>query len=207
MKILKINSDDYPFLLRQIENPPKELYLYGKNVDFNPKLVTVIGTSNPDLNGRRETIRIVKKLVKSGYTIVTSITQGIDEVIYKTTLANNGKVIVVIPGSIEKIKNKKYTRKIEYVLENNGNIITEYNSFKEVVPQNYLEQNRILCGLSRSLIVIEAGRTSGTMLTAKYALEENREIYAVVGSLKSIKKMGTNFLIKQGAKPIISVLL
>lgn len=207
MKILKINSDDYPFLLRQIENPPKELYLYGKNVDFNQKLVTVIGTSNPDLNGRRETIRIVKKLVKSGYTIVTSITRGIDEVIYKTTLANNGKVIVVIPGSIEKIKNKKYTRKIEYVLENNGNIITEYNSFKEVVPQNYLEQNRILCGLSRSLIVIEAGRTSGTMLTAKYALEENREIYAVVGSLKSIKKMGTNFLIKQGAKPIISVLL
>jgi DNA processing protein len=91
-------------------------------------------------------------------------------------------------------------------LENNGNIITEYNCFERVLPQNYLEQNRILCGLSKSLIIIEAGMTSGTMITAKYALEENREIYAVVGSLKSIKKMGTNFLIKQGANPIISAL-
>lgn len=206
MRRIKLDDKEYPFLLRQINNPPKEIYVYGNDIDFNQKLVTIIGTSHPDLKGKIETIKIVKQLIKRGYTIVTAITQGIDEMIYTTTLENNGKVIVVIPGSIERIESKKYLNKIEYILENNGNIITEYNCFERVLPQNYLEKNRILCGLSKSLIIIEAGMTSGTMITAKYALEENREIYAVVGSLKSIKKMGTNFLIKQGAKPIISAL-
>ena len=207
MKEIRINEPEYPFLLKQISNPPKKIYLYGKNIDFNQNLVTVIGTSNPDLSGRREAIRITKQLVKRGYTIVTTITQGIDELIYKTALENNGKAIVIIPGSAEKMQGKKYIEKIKYILENNGNIVTEYSSSEEVLPENYLELNRILCGLSKSLIIIEAGMTSGTMATAKLALEENREIYAVIGSLKSFKKVGTNFLIKQGAKPIISALL
>ena len=206
MRRIKIDDKEYPFLLRQINNPPKEIYVYGKKINLNQKLVTIIGTSNPDLNGKIETIKIVKRLIRRGYTIVTAITQGIDETVYTTALENNGKVIVTIPGSIERIESKKYLNKIKYILENNGNVITEYNCFERVLPQNYLEQNRILCGLSKSLIIIEAGMASGTMITAKYALEENREIYAVVGSLKSIKKMGTNFLIKQGAKPIISAL-
>jgi DNA processing protein len=170
-------------------------------------LVTITGTRNPDTKGKLEAIRITKKLVKNGYTIVTNITQGIDELIYKTTLENNGKAIVTIPGSVEKFKSKRYLDSIKYILENNGNVITEYSCQEDVLPENYLKINRILCGLSRSLIIVEAGKTSGTLLTAKFALEENREIYAVIGSLKSIKKTGTNFLVKQGAKPIISALL
>jgi DNA processing protein len=207
MKTIKIDDAEYPFLLKQISNPPKQLYLYGKSIDFNQNLVTVIGTSNPDLSGRRETVRIVKRLVKRGWTIVTSITQGIDEIVCKTTLENNGNIIVVIPGDIEKIQSEKYQNRIRYILENNGNIITEYDRFQEVLPENYLGLNRILAGISKKLIIIEAGMTSGTVATAKVALEENREIYAVIGDLKSHKKVGTNFLVKQGAKPIISVLL
>lgn len=207
MKKISIKDPEYPFLLKQINNPPKELYVYGKEIKFNQNLVTIIGTSNPDLSGRRETIRITKQLVRRGYIIVTSITQGVDELAYKAALENNGRAIVVIPGSVEKIQSQKYLEKIKYIMENNGNIITEYDCCKAVLPQNYQEMNRILCGLAPKLIIIEAGKTSGTMATARVALEENREIYAVIGSLKSLKKMGTNFLIKQGAKPIISALL
>ena len=207
MRIIRINDPEYPFLLRKINNPPKELFLYGKLIDFNQKLVTVIGTSRPTLKGRKETIKIVKQLVKNGYTIVTFITQGVDEIACKAAMENNGKVVVVLPGDISKIKGQKYLKKIKQILENNGSAITEYSSSKEVLPQNYIEINRILCGLSRSLIIIEAGMTSGTIITAEFALEENREIYTVIGSLKSTKKVGTNFLIKQGAKPIISALL
>ena len=114
---------------------------------------------------------------------------------------------MVLHGDVQKIKGEKYAKKINYILENNGNVITEYSSFEEILPQNYLALNRILCGLSKSLIIIEAGMISGTAASAQFALEENREIYAVIGSLKSTKKVGTNFWIKQGAKPIISALL
>ena len=207
MRIIRINDANYPFLLKQINNPPKQLYVYGNSIDFNQKMVTIIGTSNPSSKGRQEAVKITQQLVKRGYTIVTGITQGIDEIVHKTTLENNGKALVVLPGDVQKLKGEKYAKKINYILENNGNVITEYSSFEEILPQNYLALNRILCGLSKSLIIIEAGMISGTAASAQFALEENREIYAVIGSLKSTKKVGTNFWIKQGAKPIISALL
>ena len=170
-------------------------------------MVTIVGTCNPTSHGKREAVEIVKELIKRGYCVVTSITKGIDELIFKTTVDNNGKLIVVIPGDITDIKNRRYSNKFKYVLENNGNIITEFNLLEGVFLNNYIELNRVLCGLSKSLIIVEAGMTSGTIITAKYALEQNRDIYAVLGNLKSPKKAGTNFLIKQGAKPIISAVL
>ncbi len=204
---ININDKDYPFLLKQINNPPKEIYVYGNFIDLNQKMVTIVGTSFPTYSGRRETKRLVKRLVKKGYCIVTSFTQGVDEVVCETTLENNGKILVVIPGDIEKIRSKKYREKIKQILEKSGNVITEYNSFEQVSPEKYIEINRILCGLSKSLIIIEAGIASGTMITAEFALNQNREVYALIGSLKSAKKVGTNCLIKRGANPIISTVL
>lgn len=205
--VIRINEENYPYLLKQIDNPPKQIYVYGNPIDSNQKMVTIIGTCNPTLQGKREAIRIVKELVRREYCIVTSITKGIDEIVFKTTLENNGKIIVIIPWDVDDIKNRRYNNKFKYILENNGNIVTEFNSSEGIVSKKYTDLNRTLCGLSKSLIIVEAGMTSGTLITAKYALGQNRDIYAVLGNLKSPKKVGTNFLIKQGAKPIISAVL
>lgn len=205
--VIKIDEEKYPYLLKQIDNPPKQIYVYGNPINLNQKMVTVVGTCNPSFQGKREAIKIVKELIKRGYCIVTSITKGIDEIVFKEVLENNGKVIVSIPWGIRDIRNRKYLNKFKHILENNGNIITEFDFYEGIVSKKYTDLNRVLCGLSKSLIIIEAGMTSGTIITAQYSLEQNRDIYAVLGNLKSPKKVGTNFLIKQGAKPIISAVL
>ena len=203
--IIGINNEKYSILLKQIENPPKKIYVYGNEIDLNQKMVTIIGTCMPTWKGKMDTIKLVKKLIKNGYCIVTSITKGIDKTAYTTSLGNNGKTIVVIPGDIKDKRNEKYKEEFKYIMENNGNIVTEFDISEGVFSKNYTELNRTLCGLSRSLIIVEAGISSRTMITTQYALEQNREIYAIIGDLKSSKKSGTNFLIKEGAKTIISI--
>ena len=109
--VIRINEENYPYLLKQIDNPPKQIYVYGNPIDSNQKMVTIVGTCNPTSQGKRETIRIVKELVKRKYCIVTSITKGIDEIVLKTALENNGKTIVVIPWDISDSKNRRYINK------------------------------------------------------------------------------------------------
>jgi len=204
-KKIEIKDENYPFLLKQIDNPPKKIYVYGNDIDLNQKMVTVIGTSTPTLKGKIETAKLVKKLIKNGYCIATSISKGIDEIVYRTTLENNGKIIIIIPWDVNDIRNQRNRGKFKYIMENNGNIITEFDSSEGIISKNYIELNRVLCGLSKSLIIVEAGIASRTMITVGYALEQNRDIYVIIGDLKRAKKSGTNSLIKEGAKPIISV--
>ncbi len=197
---ITILDEEYPSFLREIDSPPPVLYFKG---DLPEGLgLAVVGTRRPTPYGRRIARDFSKKLASSGIVIVSGLARGIDSEAHKGALEGKGKTYAVLGSGLLNI----YPPELKGLANNvalNGALISEFSLLSPPVPQNFPRRNRIISGLSRGVLVVEAPLKSGAMITASFALDQGRDVYAVPGSVFSSKSEGPNLLIQEGAKPIL----
>jgi DNA processing protein len=193
-------DDDYPALLKSIYSPPIVLYYRGDLVNaLSEWNLGVVGTRKPTEYGKAMTESIVAPISKAGVTILSGLAYGIDTVAHKTAVKANGKTIAVMAHGVETIYPPQNRGLAEKILEK-GAIISEYEPGSKMERWNFVARNRIISGLSQGVLIAEGPLTSGALLTAKFALEQNRDVYALPGQINIPNAEGPNHLIKNGAK-------
>lgn len=207
VKIIKKSSKEYPKILKEISNAPKQLYIRGelpKNHDMN---FAIVGTRAASEYGKTLAFKIAKELAELGFNIVSGMALGIDTQAHLGALAGNGKTIAVLGSGIDdnSIYPQENLRLARKIVETGGAVIGEHDPKLKSEIWYFPERNRIISGLSRGVLVIEAPEKSGALITARLALEQNREVFAIPGSIFSKNSAGTNYLIKNGAKLVSSV--
>ncbi|MGQ9473699.1 MAG: DNA-processing protein DprA [Candidatus Caldatribacteriaceae bacterium] len=200
LRVLTIADKAYPPLLRETYRPPFLLYLKGK-FDFTQfkNYLAIVGTRNPTPYGRKAT-RVLAGELAEHFVIVSGLALGIDGEAHKAAV-EKGKISVGVLGNgLHRVYPAVHARLAEEILDKGGALVSEYPPFWEPRPENFPSRNRIISGLSQGVLIVEAPRKSGAMITASFALEEGREVLAVPGSIFSPQSEGTNYLIAQGAK-------
>jgi DNA processing protein len=200
-RIITYTEPSYPAFLREIYNPPMLLYVKGREIPLTQTFVGVVGSRNPTHYGRKAAEKIALGLARRGAGVVSGLARGIDAAAHRGCLRGNGFTIAVVGTGIDVVypaSNKALFKQIE----TNGAIVSEFVTGTPPEPRNFPIRNRIISGLSRGTVVVEATKKSGSLITASLALEQGREVFAVPGSIDSFKSTGTHFLIKQGAKLI-----
>jgi DNA processing protein len=202
---ISIEDQEYPQLLREIHDPPKTIYVRGDIEILNKSGVAVVGTRKASDYGIRAAEEIIKNL-PPGFVIVSGLALGIDTVAHRAALKNNIPTIAVLGSSVDdqSIYPRENAKLAYEIIAKGGAVISEYEPPSPPQKQNFPKRNRIVSGLSRAVIVVEAPEKSGALITARCALEQNRDVFALPGSVFSENSKGTNNLIKQGAHPIIS---
>ena len=205
MKVIKVSNSKYPRLLKQIGNPPKELYYKGKwDTRLFKNCLTVVGSRRITTYGRRITDQLVTKIASAGVTIISGFMYGVDAQAHKAALSAGGRTIAVMPCGIDLI-HPEYQKDIyEEILAKDGLIVSEWEGDSCPTFWTYPQRNRIVAGLSQATLVVEAGHKSGSLITADLAKKFNRELFAVPGPLTSSVSQGTLQLIKDGAEMVIS---
>ncbi|MBW1859484.1 MAG: DNA-protecting protein DprA [Deltaproteobacteria bacterium] len=196
--IITFSDGNYPTLLRHIHDPPAVLYVYG-TLDPDSLNIAMVGSRNATSYGLTVTERLSGDLSQRGFTIVSGMARGIDSAAHEGTLAAGGKTIAVLGcglGTIYPAENKKLFHRIA----ENGAVVSEYSFMTPPDAHHFPARNRIISGLSLGTVIVEATHQSGSLITAGLAAEQGREVFAVPGSVKSFKSMGTHRLIKEGAK-------
>ena len=191
-QIKQINREDICFSdnLLEINNCPQNLYYIGNINILNTKAISIVGKRNASVKGKYYAYLIARKYASQGFTIVSGLAKGIDQFAHIGALAANGKTIAVLGNGLSKI----------YPEEN-----TKVND--KIKPENFPMRNRIISGLSIATIIIEADETSGSLITAKYAIDQNREVYTIPWklNLENNKQSGCNLLIKEGINVITKI--
>lgn len=197
-KIVTMTDADYPALLREIPDPPPFLYVFG-DLDGSTMNIAVVGSRNATAYGISTTKRLCRDLASIGMTVVSGMAVGIDTAAHRGALSGHGKTIAVLGSGFNNVYPAE-NRKLFDDIARNGAVITEFPMATEPEPHNFPTRNRVISGISLGTVVVEATRKSGSLITARLAAEQNREVFAVPGSIQSFKSMGTHTLIKQGAK-------
>lgn len=202
MKINIIYKDDleFPDNLRNIYNCPEKLYVLGNVENLRKNCVSVVGSRDCSLYGKMQAERIAFELSKQGKVIVSGLAKGIDSQAHIGALNARGRTIAVLGHGLDKIYPKFNKNLAIEILKNNGTIISEYSFEDPFLRENFIKRNRIISGISNSLIVVEARKKSGSLITANFALEQGKKIMAVPGKLSNLNSVGTNFLIRNGAE-------
>lgn len=204
IKLITIKDEKYPKLLKEIFTPPPVLYLRGE-IDANP-CIGIVGTRKYTSYGQQVVENITRDLSKSNITIVSGLALGIDALAHQEAINNKNKTLAILgsgvnQSSIYPTRNRGIAEKI---LNTGGAIISEYPYGTPPLKQNFPARNRIISGLSLATLVIEAPKESGALITANFALEQNRDVFAIPGNIFSNNSEGTNNLIKKGASPVTS---
>lgn len=192
----------YPRLLREIQNPPLGIYVRGEIPDDEIDTVAIIGARKCSRYGAAVAYDIAKDLGKTNVIVVSGMARGIDSEGHRGILDGGGKTIAVLGCGVDICYPAENKELMERIIEN-GCVISEYPPGMPAVAKNFPNRNRIIAGLSKMVVVVEAGKRSGTIITADLALDYGREVYAVPGNVTSALSYGTNALIKQGC-PIIT---
>jgi len=199
VRLISIIDDEYPHLLKYIYNPPILLYIKGELTLEDELAFAVVGTRKPTQYGKIAVRRIVPKLARSGLTIVSGLAYGIDSASHHEALNAGGRTIAVFGTSLDIIY-PSTNRKLAERIVANGALISEIPLGEKIETWNFPNRNRIISGMSKGTLVVEGARTSGALLTSKYALEQNRDIFAIPGNINSPMSDGPNYLLKLGAK-------
>ncbi|MBW1997009.1 MAG: DNA-protecting protein DprA [Deltaproteobacteria bacterium] len=192
------HDSEYPPNLKEIYDPPMLLYVKGKRIPANITYVAVVGSRSPTPYGLNAAEKIAQGLARRGLGVVSGMARGIDSAAHWGCLNGRGFTLAVLGTGIDIIyplSNKKLFRKIM----ESGAILSEFPLGTPPEPQNFPIRNRLISGLGRGVVVVEATKKSGSLITASLALEQGREVFAVPGSINSYKSTGCHFLIKQGA--------
>jgi len=199
-----ISSDNkYPDLLKEISYSPSSLYIKGEIPEEMP-CIAIVGTRKISAYGKLVTEKLVQELVRYNFIIVSGLAYGIDTIAHETALKNQGKTIAVLGSGLNNIypySNKRLSQEIT----KHGALISEYPLDTPALKSYFPWRNRIISGLSLATVVIEAPEKSGALITAQFALEQNREVFAIPGSIFNKNSIGTNNLIKQGAKLVFQI--
>lgn len=204
IKIINISDDNYPVKLKNIYAPPITIFAKGDISLLNSKSIAIVGSREPSKYGIYVAEKFSKELSKEGITIVSGLARGIDTFAHVGALSSFGKTIAVLGSGIDVVypkENAKYYREIS----EEGLIISEYIVGTAPESKNFPQRNRIISGLSDGVLVVEARKNSGTMITTDFALEQGKELYVIPGNITSNLSAGTNNLIKEGAKLVTDV--
>lgn len=198
--ILTVEDVDYPEYLREAFDPPFVLYCAGKVEALKGPAVSVVGARKPSPYGRAVAEKLARELASRGIVIVSGLARGIDSIAHWGAL-EGGKTVAVLGSGLENIYPRENRRLFEKIIER-GAVISEFPAKSPPLGFHFPIRNRIISGLSLALVVVEATRRSGSLISARMALEQNREVMAVPGNITSDLSQGTNWLIKTGAKLI-----
>lgn len=197
---IHIDDEQYPPQLREISQPPKVLHIRGHIPKHGP-MIAVVGTRHCTPYGRRAIDSIVRGLVRAGVVIVSGMANGIDTQAHKAALEAGGETIAVLGSGIdESVLYPQGNKMLAREIEKHGAVISEFDPYAKSETYYFPQRNRIISGLSLGVLVVEAREKSGALITSNFALEQNREVFAVPGSIHAETSVGPNNLIKQGAK-------
>ena len=199
------NDSAYPQQLREIKSAPFILFYLG-NIDLlKQKQLAIVGTRCYTEYGKMVVEKITPEIAQAGIVITSGMAQGIDSLAHMATINTNQPTIAVLGAGIPEVSKNYYAKQvIDAIVSHDGLVISEYSPFYPANRYTFPARNRIVSGLSLGTLVIEAGKKSGTMITVNYALEQNREVFAIPGNIFSDKSTGTHHLIKKGAQMVTS---
>jgi DNA processing protein len=197
--LITLWDDDYPQALRHVADPPAILYGCG-SWPRGPALA-IVGTRQPTEFGRRFTENLAAELAAGDVVVVSGLARGIDTAAHRGALSAGGRTLAVLGCGVDRVYPPENERLYHQIIEQ-GAIISEYPPGSEPLPGHFPGRNRIISGLSRGTLVVEAARDSGSLITAEFALEQGREVMAVPGGVDRRTSYGPNLLIKQGAHPV-----
>ena len=199
VKVLACEDPSYPPRLKQIYDYPPVLYVRGNLLSQDEPCLAVVGTRRPTIYGRQVTEEIVADLARSKITIVSGLARGIDSIAHRATLDAGGRTIAVFASGLDIVYPAENVKLAQAIMES-GALLSEYPLGIRPKAENFPLRNRIMSGLSLGVLVVEAGERSGALITAHQAVEQNREVFAIPGSILSPSSKGTNRLIQEGAK-------
>ncbi|MBU1599891.1 DNA-processing protein DprA [bacterium] len=203
IKIISFRDTGYPPALSLITDPPLVLYVKGEIKEVDRLAVGIVGSRMASDYGKRVTREFVSELGKAGFTIVSGLAKGIDAEAHRTALSVSARTLAVLGCGIDVVyptENRRLFLEIPF----QGAIISEFPFSTPPLKENFPQRNRIIAGLSLGIVVVEAAERSGALITARLAIEEGREVFAVPGSITSSLSCGTNKLIKDGAQMVSS---
>lgn len=200
---LKTDST-YPSFLKEAPLAPHGIYFFG-SVDYSHPSIAIVGTRMATPQGKDLAKTFARKLGNAGFAVISGLAMGVDEAAHKGALEAKGKTLAVLGTSLDNIYPKQNKGLADDILKSGGAIISEYPLGQEYHPQNFLIRNRIISGLAQATLVIEAPEKSGALATARFALDQNREVFVLPGNATSPNYKGSNALIKAGAALVDSV--
>lgn len=200
---IDIDSVEYPARLREIPDPPGQLYCTGNTGLLNERSIGVVGARKNTVYGKNVALMIGRRLAESGLAVTSGLALGIDGYSHEGALEAGGKVIGVLGSGIDHMTPHRNRSLMMRGLDNGGLVVSEYPPDEEGFRGNFPARNRIISGLSEALVVVEAGLNSGSLITAKHATDQGRTVYAVPGNINSQTSIGCNLLIRDGAVPLI----
>ena len=204
-KVITIQDKKYPKLLREIgKDAPKQLYYKGNWSDIFENCLAVVGSRNMTTYGKRVVEQIVAEVAAAGVTIVSGFMYGVDAESHRAALQGGGRTIAVMPCGIDLIHPEYQQDLYVEILNNNGLIVSEYEGDMAPALWTYPQRNRIVAGLSKAALIVEAGEKSGSLITANLAKKFKRKVFAIPGPISSETSKGTLQLIKEGASLVTS---
>lgn len=198
-QVVGFGSPGYPPLLKQIADPPLVLYIRGDVTLLARHTVAVVGTRRPTAYGSSVAHRLASDLSERGLVIASGLARGVDSAAHRGALEAKGKTIAVLGCGVDVVYPRENKRLTEQIVEK-GALVSEFPLGTAPQPENFPIRNRIISGLSLGVLIVEAAEYSGSLITARLASEQDREVYAVPGNITSAQSFGPNLLIKQGAK-------
>jgi len=200
--ILILDDGNYPALLREIFDPPIVIYVKGAWEEcLDLPCVAIVGSRKSSTYGHNAALMLSRDLAQRGVTIVSGFARGIDAAAHRGALEGGGRTVAVLGTGIDRVYPRDHGKLAEEILGNRGALVTQFPLGTPPVSENFPYRNRIISGLSLGTVVIEAAENSGSLITARLAIEQNREVFAVPGNITSRNSFGTNYLIKgAGAK-------
>ena len=213
MKIeeISINNNEYPQILRNIYDPPLKLYVLGNKKILNQKGIAIVGSRDATKYGKKVAFKFAKELSEQGINIISGLAIGIDSYAHFGNLQAHGtnqtvgKTIAVLGSGIDNIYPKENIEIARKIIYTGGCIISEYPCGTKPDKLHFPQRNRIISGLSNGVLVVEASKKSGALITADFALEQGKEVFAVPGEITNENSQGTNELISDGARIVLSV--
>ncbi len=200
--VLTWKDEAYPSRLRQVEASPPVLYVRGEIRAEDEWAVAVVGTRRITNYGRQVTERIAVTLAQAGVTVVSGLARGVDGVAHRAALDAGGRSLAVLGSGVDRIYPPEHRKLAEQIVAH-GALISDYPPGTAPEASNFPPRNRIISGLSIATVVVEAGQRSGALITADFAAEQGREVFAVPGSVLAPQSRGTNRLIQNGAHPLL----
>lgn len=198
--LVRWTDAEYPVNLREIPDPPPYLFVRGKLAPDDPRCVAIVGARAASDAGRRMAQRLGLELAARGFTVVSGLARGIDADAHQGALDGRGRTLAVMGCGIDLIYPPEHRKLAATIMESGGALLSELPLGTPPLGENFPGRNRILSGLSLGVVVVEAAERSGSLITARLALEQNRQVFAVPGSPLSGKTRGSNRLLKEGAK-------
>lgn len=199
--LIPITASHYPLTLKNIPAPPLLLYLEGNVELISQPQIAMVGTRAPSYYGKRYAHCFAAELAQLGFVITSGLAIGIDSECHRSALAVKGDTIAVLGSGLANVYPKRHLKLAQHIREL-GALVSEFSPFTQARPEHFPRRNRIVSGLSLGVVVVEAALKSGSLISARYALEQGREVFALPGVIDNPAAAGCHYLIQQGAKLI-----